>query len=77
MAPGNSGVGTLTFSNGTMNVTSPAVFSVEISGSSADKLTFTNPTGPVNIGAGLLTLSVTFLSPPTVGTSYKIGRAHV
>jgi hypothetical protein len=72
LAPGNS-VGTLTLTSSTFAVTAPTVFAVEISGASADKLLFNFPTAPVDLGTGLLTLSVTLLSPPTAG-SYDLIR---
>ncbi|MDB6092893.1 MAG: autotransporter outer rane beta-barrel protein [Verrucomicrobia bacterium] len=71
LTPGNS-VGTLTFNSGNFAVTGASVFGIEISGATADKALFLGPTSNVDIGAGLLTLSVSLLTAPTPGTTYSI-----
>ncbi len=72
IAPGNSGIGSLTFSNGTFAVTNTAVLDIEVSGATSDRVLFLSPAANVNIGSGLLTLSLTLLSNPTLGTTYNI-----
>jgi hypothetical protein len=71
LAPGNS-IGTLTMSNGDFLVTGTSVLAVEMDGASSDRLTFQNPTSTVDIGAGLLQLSISLLAAPTPGTNYTI-----
>lgn len=71
LAPGNS-IGTLTINAGRLLVTQASVFAVELGGASADQLQFTNPTGVVDLGSGLLTLSLTLLSAPSNFTNYDI-----
>jgi hypothetical protein len=71
LAPGNS-IGTLTFQSGTLTVTDAAVFAVELGGGMADRLVFQNPPAVVNLGAGLLTLSLTLLAPPADYTTYNL-----
>ncbi|HND60224.1 MAG TPA: PEP-CTERM sorting domain-containing protein [Opitutaceae bacterium] len=71
LAPGNS-IGTLTFQSSTFLVSAPASLVMEVSGATADKITFTNPTATVDIGAGLLTLSLQLLSAPTPGSTYTL-----
>jgi hypothetical protein len=70
LAPGNNGVGTLTLANGNFFVTGSGVLAIDISGSASDKFVFQNPGSLVNIGSGLLTLSVNLLSSPTPNTTY-------
>ena len=72
IAPGNSGIGSLTFSNGTFAVTNTAVLDIEVSGATSDRVLFLSPAANVNIGSGLVTLSLTLLSNPTLGTTYNI-----
>ena len=80
LAPGNS-VGTLTFTSSNFSVTNSAILSIEVSGASADKVAFVSPTANVDIGSGLLALSLQLLSAPTPGTTYTImsisGGAYV
>ncbi|MBL9213860.1 MAG: PEP-CTERM sorting domain-containing protein, partial [Opitutaceae bacterium] len=71
LAPGNS-IGNLTLTNTSFTVTNPSVFEVELGGTNSDRLTFVNPVGPVNIGSGLLNLSIILLAPPQEGTVYTI-----
>ena len=71
LAPGNS-VGTLTFQSSTFSVTNPSVFAIEISGATSDRAVFQSPTTNVNIGSGLLTLSLSLLSAPTPSTTFTI-----
>jgi hypothetical protein len=73
LAPGNSGIGALNFANGTFTVTSPGVFAVELGGATSDQLVFANPTSMIDIGSGLLTLSLTLTAPPTA-SSYNLIR---
>jgi fibronectin-binding autotransporter adhesin len=72
IAPGNSGIGNLTFSYGTFAVTSSSVLDIEVSGATSDRVLFQSPTANVNIGSGLVALSLTLLSNPTPGTTYNI-----
>ena len=71
IAPGNS-VGTLTFTNTNFSVTAASTLMIEISAATADKMLFSSPPSNVNIGSGLLTLSLSLLSAPTNGTTYTI-----
>ena len=71
LGPGNS-VGTLTFQSTAFSVTNPSVFAVEISGATSDRAVFQSPTANVNIGSGLLTLSLSLLSAPTPSTTFTI-----
>ncbi|MBS0662514.1 MAG: PEP-CTERM sorting domain-containing protein [Verrucomicrobia bacterium] len=71
LAPGNS-VGTLTFQNGVLNVAGASTLLMEVSGATADKIVFSSPSSNVDIGAGLLTLSLQLLSAPTPGTTYTL-----
>ena len=70
LAPGNS-IGTLTLANGTFAVTGASTFNVELGGTLADSLVFLTP-GTINLGSGLLQLSLTLLSAPAAGTNYTI-----
>ncbi len=70
LAPGNS-IGTLTLNGGNFLVTGSTVFDIELGGVSADKVNFVNP-GTIDIGAGLLQLSLTLLSAPTYGSTYTL-----
>lgn len=72
IAPGNSGIGTLTFSSGTLTVTSASTFDVEVGGSIADQLKFISPPAAVDLGAGLLTLNLSLISAPTPNTTFNI-----
>ncbi len=72
LAPGNS-VGTLTVTGGNLFVTEPSIFAAEIDGGAADLLLFQFPTDTIDLGSGLLTLSLTLLSPPTA-PSYDLIR---
>jgi hypothetical protein len=72
LSPGNSGIGTLTFSSGTLTVTGASTLNIDLGGSSADKLLFQNPTSVVNIGSGLLTLNLSLISAPTPNTTFSI-----
>ncbi|MDQ5977386.1 MAG: sorting protein, partial [Verrucomicrobiota bacterium] len=71
LAPGNS-IGTLTFSNSEFSVTTASTLEIELSGASADALVFQNPTSAVNLGSGLLSLSLQLLAAPTIGSTYNI-----
>jgi hypothetical protein len=71
IAPGNS-IGTLTINASDFVVSGPAVFEVELDAFNSDRLTFINPTSNVDIGAGLLTLSLNLLSAPGEGTTYTL-----
>jgi hypothetical protein len=71
ISPGNS-IGTLTLASGGFTVTNPATFAVELSGATADALVFQNPTSVVNLGSGLLTLSLTLLGAPTSNSTYNL-----
>ncbi len=71
LAPGNS-IGTLTFLSSTFLVSAPASLVMEVNGTSADKITFTNPTANVDLGAGILTLNLQLLGAPTPGTTYTL-----
>jgi hypothetical protein len=73
LAPGNS-IGTLTLQSGTLSITSATVFAFEISGTSSDQLVFQNPTSVINLGAGLVSLSVNLLGAPTANTTYNLLR---
>ncbi len=70
LAPGNS-LGTLTQVGGNFIVTGATTFSVELSGTSADKLAFQNPL-TINVGSGLMNLDLTLLGAPVMGTSYNL-----
>jgi hypothetical protein len=71
VAPGNS-IGTLTFAAGSdFTVTGSSVLEIELSGATADKIVFQNP-GPVNIGSGLLQLSLSLLGAPVPYTTYTL-----
>ncbi|MDQ5979773.1 MAG: sorting protein, partial [Verrucomicrobiota bacterium] len=71
LAPGNS-IGTLTFQAGSDFVVSGAsTFEVELDATNADKIVFQNP-GAVNLGSGLLQLSLNLLSAPTPNASYTL-----
>lgn len=72
IAPGNNGIGTLNFSGGTLTVTGTSSYAVELGGASADKLAFTSPTSMINIGSGLLTLSLTLTAPPVNLSNYDL-----
>jgi hypothetical protein len=72
IAPGNSGIGTLTFVNSNFVVTQASTFAVDLGGTTADQLKFTNPLSNVNIGSGLLTLSLNLLSAPTTNTTFNL-----
>ncbi len=72
LAPGNSGIGILNFSSGTLTVTGAATFAVDLGGSNADELVFQNPPSVVNLGSGLLTLSLNLLSAPTANMSFPL-----
>jgi hypothetical protein len=72
LAPGNSGVGTLTIYNASFFVNAASTLNIEISGATADKLVFQSPAANPNIGSGLLALSISLLSAPTPGTTYSI-----
>ncbi|RXK52769.1 PEP-CTERM sorting domain-containing protein, partial [Oleiharenicola lentus] len=71
LAPGNS-IGTLTFTNSDFNVTTASTLEIELSGATADALVFQNPTSAVNLGSGLLALSLQLLSAPSIGNTYGI-----
>ena len=73
LAPGNS-IGTLTLQSGTLNITSASVFAVELAGASSDQLVFQNPTSMINLGSGLLTLSLTLLGAPVDNSTYNLVR---
>ncbi|HEY8993065.1 MAG TPA: PEP-CTERM sorting domain-containing protein, partial [Lacunisphaera sp.] len=70
LAPGNS-IGTLTLSGGNFTVTNSSTFAIEMDGTTSDRLTFQSP-GTVDIGVGLLQLSINLLAAPTQGTTYTI-----
>ena len=72
IAPGNSGIGTLTFQSGTLSVTAPSVLAIDLGGTTADRLVFQSPPSVVNIGTGLLSLSVSLASAPVDNTSYGL-----
>ncbi|HVU33617.1 MAG TPA: hypothetical protein VHE61_09300 [Opitutaceae bacterium] len=72
ISPGNNGIGTLTFATTSFAVTQPATFLVDVGGTSSDQLVFVNPTSTVNIGSGLLTLSLNLLSAPTANTTFNL-----
>ena len=74
IAPGNSGIGTLNFSNGILAVTSASTFNVELGGTLSDQILFQGPSGNIDIGAGLFNLNLNLLSVPTPGTTYTIMR---
>ncbi|MDB6169915.1 MAG: hypothetical protein JWM88_2779 [Verrucomicrobia bacterium] len=71
LAPGN-GVGTLTLTSSSFSVTAASILNIEINGASSDKLLFQSPTANVDIGSGLLSLSISLLGVPTNGTTYTI-----
>lgn len=73
LEPGNS-LGTLTLTGGTFSIDAATTFAFELSGSSADRLVFANPAAPVDLGAGLVTLSLTLLGAPTPDTSFELLR---
>jgi hypothetical protein len=73
IAPGNS-IGTLTLQNGVLGITGATVFAFEISGATSDQLVFQNPTSTINLGAGLVSLSVNLLGAPTPSTTYNFLR---
>ena len=70
LSPGNS-IGTLTFASGDFTVTAATTLDIELSGSTADKIVFANA-GTIDIGAGLMALSLTLLSAPAPGSTYTI-----
>ena len=70
LAPGNS-VGTLTINGGNLAVTGSSTLDLELSGATADKLVFQNPTGTVNLGS-LLNVSLTLLGAPTPSTTFTV-----
>lgn len=72
LAPGNSGIGTLTVSSGGLRVTGAATFAVDIAGGSSDQLLFQYALTNVDLGNGLLTLSLNLLSAPTADTTYTL-----
>ncbi len=72
LAPGNGGIGLLTFSGGALTVTGAATFAVDLGGATSDKLVFQNPTSVVNLGTGLLALSLNLLSAPTANTTFNL-----
>jgi hypothetical protein len=69
--PGNS-MGTLTFASSGFSVVSPATLNIELGGATTDELLFQNPTGVVDIGAGLLTPNLVLLSAPAPYTTFTI-----
>ncbi|MDB6126983.1 MAG: hypothetical protein JWM35_879 [Verrucomicrobia bacterium] len=71
LSPGNS-VGTLTLASSSFSVTAASLLNIEISAATADKMFFTSPSTNVDIGSGLLSLSIALLSAPTNGTTYTI-----
>jgi hypothetical protein len=74
LAPLNS-LGNLTFTGGSFVVTNPTVLAVELGGTVADHVLFTNSTSSVDIGSGLLSLSLALVSAPTPGTAYPLLNA--
>jgi hypothetical protein len=70
LAPGSS-LGTLTMTSGGFTVTGTSTLAIEISGTNADKIVFVEP-GTINIGSGLLSLSLSLLSAPVVDTNYTL-----
>jgi hypothetical protein len=71
ISPGET-TGNLTFYNNTFNVTGSSVLSVNLSGVTANELIFQTPTAAVNLGSGLLSLSLNLLSAPSQGTTYSL-----
>jgi len=69
--PGNS-IGTLTFQSSNFSVTGASTLNIEIGGATSDQIVFQTPLSNVDIGAGLVTLSIQLLSAPTAGTTYTI-----
>ncbi len=72
IAPGNNGIGSLSFNGGTMTVAGTATFAVDLGGTTSDQLVFQSPSGVINIGSGLLALSLNLLSAPTANTTYNL-----
>ena len=72
VAPGTNGLGTLTFSGGSLAVLSASAFTFDFAGASSDRLVFQNPPAVVDLGAGLVSLSLNFLAAPTVNTTYNL-----
>jgi hypothetical protein len=71
LAPGNS-IGTLTFASGSnLIVTGASTLEIELDAAGADKLVFQNP-GTIDLGAGLLQLSIVLLSAPTPYANYTL-----
>ncbi len=71
LSPGAS-IGTLTFSTGGLTVTGASVLEIEVDGAFSDRIVFQNSTAAVDIGSGLLELSVSLLSAPIPGATYVI-----
>jgi hypothetical protein len=72
ISPGINGIGALSVSSGALTVGSAATFAVDISGASSDQLVFQNPTGAIDLGSGLLALSINLLNAPTANSTYNI-----
>ena len=71
LAPGNS-IGTLTFTGSSDFIVSGAsTLEIELNATSADKMVFQNP-GTIDLGAGLLQLSIVLLSAPTPYANYTL-----
>ncbi len=71
ISPGET-TGNLTFYSSAFNVTGSTVLSVNLSGVTANELIFQTPTAAVNLGSGLLSLSLNLLSAPSQGATYSL-----
>lgn len=72
ISPGNSGIGTLTFNSGTLTVSGAATFAVDLGATTSDKLVFQYPGANIDLGSGLLTLSLNLLAAPTPNTTFNL-----
>ena len=70
VSPGN-GIGTLTIASGNLVVGGSATLNMELGGTAADQILIQNPTGAIDLGAGLLTLNLSLLGVPT-GSTYNL-----
>lgn len=69
LAPGGP-VGTITFSNGGLSVTAASTLHIQVDGAVSGTLLFQDSGALIDIGSGLLELSVSLLSAPAPETTY-------
>ncbi len=72
LSPGNAGVGNLRLTSGQLTVSGAATFAVDIDHGVSDQLIFQSPGGIVDLGSGLITLSLNLLSAPAVDATFTL-----